>query len=261
MLLAFLNLGPELVLKENVPIPEDELYQKSTSLGIYLSLVVGQGKGIGRPGLYGPLPWSEIADHLFLVFAFYIEDDSVTDPRVREEGVLVYAIIIIPKEEDQLIQARLALERSFKQVFIPADGKLYSVPNDEPLFLLSQLKLMVWKTIMEGEKLIQEKALETVLDNTAVDALIIVDQNDLDSVLNIKDTFELTVYHEEIISNNDILLTLVSIKNDKFGFLRLNDMDKVVVIKISKSIEDIYVVTLFESLKKSLPLLEQYFFV
>ena len=174
---------------------------------------------------------------------------------------MVYSVIIIPKDEDQLIHARLALERSLKQVFIPAEGKLYSVPNDEPLFMLSQLKLMVWKTIMEGEKLIQEKALEAVLDNIDVNALLIVDQNDLDSILNIKDDFELTNIHKNIITNNDILLTLMTINTNKFGFLRLNDLNKVVVIKISKSIEDIKVVTLFECLKTSLPLIEQYFFV
>jgi hypothetical protein len=260
-MLAFLDIGPELIVHENIPIEESDLDLKSISLGIYLSLVVSQGKGSNpQPGLYGPLPWSELPDHTFLVFAFFIHDPSVIDPRAREGGIMTYVVIVLPKDEDELIQARIGLERSLKQALIKTDSKPYVIPNDEPLFLLSQLKMLVWKTIVEGEKLLQEKALESVLDNDLVDSLSIVDLNDLEYVLPIKNDIILTKLHRDIIENSRTLMSIVRTKEFFIGFYRVKELNKMVIIQMAYFIEEEKIITVFEQLIKAIPLIQQYFF-
>lgn len=260
MLIPFLDIGPELLVYENIPIHETEIYQKGSSLGIYLSLVVGQGRGVGQVGLYGPLPWSELPDSLFLVFAFFIDDPSIKDPRAREEGVMTYAVIVVPKEEEELIHARLALERSLKQAFIKENNKPYVVPNDEPLFLLTSLKLIVWKTIVEGEKLLQEKHLETILDNESVLSLIIVDRENPDNTMNIKGELQLNSDYQSTLKKNETIFSLNVISGKKIGTYFMNDLKKEIIIQISETMEDNKAMSLFDSLIKSMPLLQQYFF-
>ena len=150
MIIEFKDIGPELLISENVPIDETNLNLKAIRLGIYLSLVVGQGKGEEYPGLYGPLPWNETPEYNLVVFAFRALDPNVKDPRTLKTGVMTYIVIFFPREENHIVQARLSLERSLNMILNPLEDKNRVILTyDTVLLILSQIKIIVWKTLTE----------------------------------------------------------------------------------------------------------------
>lgn len=167
VLVRFADLGPEAVLADNPPFDEDMMDFLGPQLGIYLSLVTGQGSREVKSGLFGPMPWSETPNHSMLAFAFFGSDPSVADPRSQEKGVLTFAVIFYQSDDLDILKARLGIDKELTTLLTSGE-QLPSITQENVPTLFSQVKEKVEKSLTEGTRIYQEQAMDKVLSNPRI---------------------------------------------------------------------------------------------
>ena len=264
MIIEFRDVGPELLLSENIPIDEININLKAIRLGIYLSLVVGQGKGEEYPGLYGPLPWNETPNHNLVLFAFKANDPTVKDPRTVKTGVMTYLVIFFPREENHLLQTRLSLEQSLDRILNPIEDKERIILTYESaLLVLAQIKIIVWKSITEGEKLLQEQALETIMNDNRVLYVSLHDLHDNSTFVSIKGESENYIsFIDQIrqLLDSEISFSATLHQSQKLGLIKFPEHQKVLFTVFEQTFDRSSFIYFVNSILSAMPLLEYYYF-
>ncbi|MHA2363530.1 MAG: hypothetical protein ACXAC7_06205 [Candidatus Hodarchaeales archaeon] len=263
LIIKFSDLGPMPIFQENMEsILNGSFDSKGTMLGIYLSLVAGQGSGEGEAGLYGPIPWNETPDHNLLFFAFLAIDPTIQDERAKKSGVMVFIVIFQNRwVEDELTRARFGLEKALSSIFIFKKFEHYPVINEENVVtLLSQAKSIIFRTLNEGDKLLREKAMDLVLASPSLLHLSYYeDEGDRELAFNIiGEDEEIEEEIEQVKTLNMEILFTRFLKKRKFGFIKFPEYKKI-AIAVWDSINREEFIEFIDLLSTATPLLESYF--
>ncbi|MFX1512442.1 MAG: hypothetical protein ACFFCQ_07645 [Promethearchaeota archaeon] len=234
MLLEFSDIGPEPLIWEDLPV-EDETacYDMAKNLGLYLFLIASQGTGSADIGFYGPLPFKEIPHHDLIAFSFFSRDPTVQDPRTKimekgvETGVMTFFVILVPRTDNKLTRALVALENALHMTFVERYPKKPIIIDETLPILLSQGKTTVWRTIKEGEKLLQEEAMELIFQDSRVLFLSFYNENNRSLVIPVIGEEE--EYRDKIESIRDLKMDIFLYtyrKDRKIGFISFSEYQK-----------------------------------
>ncbi|MHA2363766.1 MAG: hypothetical protein ACXAC7_07395 [Candidatus Hodarchaeales archaeon] len=214
--------GPSPLIYKNIPFTSEnsEIDHKLLRLGVYVSVVVSQGRGGQNIGLYGPLPWAETPSHNLMMLAFIVENPDVKDSRKLKHGVMAFIIIFIPRFDNKLIEARIALEKTLISE-LTQDGLIRPVLTKETASsILKRTKKIVVQTLLEGAKIIQETSLDEILNDNRVQALGFFSEHTYELIFNL--IGDETLLRDNVHLVRDIKMALAFIKLEKFniGFIR-----------------------------------------
>ena len=158
------QIGPEPVYFENLPDKLNMTSQKVilTELGLYLSLVISQGKGMDKEGLFGPLPWYQLPENELFLFSFLLKDPKIEDER-KKENLLCFLAIFFPRKEEAIINSRIEIETSLEELLIKEKTDRLIFNNETIEFIISNSKKIFLEALNSGEKISQEKALDEII--------------------------------------------------------------------------------------------------
>lgn len=168
------DIGPEIIHKENMPIDDD--FNILLELGLYVSLVISQGKGLNTEGLVGPIPWHRAPEHELMVYSFLTFASDVTDHRKITHGTMHFLIIIFKREDEAIINAKNSLKKGLDEFFETNDLVAHSNYID---VTLTYVKLTIKKALLTGNKIIQEKAFQKLITDENIDEIAIYSISDL----------------------------------------------------------------------------------
>jgi len=269
--IKFGDIGPQPLLFENTEKIFEEGMEDvlGTQLGIYLSLMISKGKqGVHNTGLHGPFPWTQTPDYNLLAFSFLGRDDSIKDSRAKEFGILMIIAIFFHSSDQELVKAKISIQNELTSILIK--DKVADMPSVEfenlPL-LLTQVKSHIQKSVKEGDRIIQEKAMDELMANQRLLYLGLYNSGTREFIANVigeEDDFK-EIVDETKHFNFDIFFTKFGDK--RFGLINLQKYKKIIIIVLSN--EDfeghahVFMEKDFMELYKSLyvasPLLEEYF--
>ncbi len=228
MLLEFADVGPEPLIWEDLPVEGDVArYELGKNLGLYLFLIASQGSGSAEIGFYGPLPFNEAPNHDILAFCFFSRDPTVHDPRAEIAGVMTFFVILFPRDDSELTRASVALEKALHMTFVDKYPEKPLITDETLSILLSQGKSVVWRTIAEGKKILQEEAMEQVLTDPKL--LFLSFYNEVDRTLAIPVIGEEDDYRQKIESIRDLKMDIFLYeyqKDRKIGFISFSEYQK-----------------------------------
>lgn len=268
VIIKFGDLGPEPVLFENTrsvlePGTEDVL---GTQLGIYLSLMISKGRqGEHKVGFHGPYPWAQTPDHNLLAFSFLGKDPNIRDPRAIEHGVITIITIFYHNSDQELIKAKLSIENELQKLFIT--DPLPDVSYDNLPILIAQAKTRISKSIQEGDRIIQENAMDSLLSNSRLMYLGLYQASNRELVAPLIGEEEefVEIINETKMFNFDIFFT--KFKEIRFGLINLQKFDKIMIMIISDGdspgqehnfMENDFL-QLYQAIYVAAPLLEEYY--
>lgn len=164
------DIGPEQISYENIPKKIKKNFEDKLSfeLGIYLSLVISQGKGLNNEGLFGPIPWYQLPDHELYIFSFLVNDPLITDLR-KKNNVLLFLTIIFPRRGEALINSRYEIQKSMEQLYIKPKEKRLLLNDDNIFFIIDSSKDIFIRAFDSGKKLLQEKTLDEVINFKSIE--------------------------------------------------------------------------------------------
>lgn len=267
VIIKFGDIGPEPVLFENTssilePGAEDVL---GTQLGIYLSLMISRGKqGDHKVGFHGPYPWAQTPDHNLLAFSFLGRDPSIKDPRAQEHGVVTIISIFYHSLDQELIKAKLSIENELQKLFIK--DPLPDVSYENLPILLAQAKGRIHKSIQEGDRIIQENAMDELMSNERLLFLGLyhAGSHELIAPLIGEEEEFVDIVNETKTFNFDIFFT--KFKNFRFGLINLHKFEKIIIMIISDdspgeehNFMEKDFMQLYQSIYVAAPLLEEYY--
>lgn len=268
VVIKFGDIGPEPVLFENTkPIFDNDMQDViGTQLGIYLSLMISKGKqGDHKVGFHGPYPWDNTPDHNILAFSFLGHDKHIKDPRAIEFGVITIITIFYPSTDQELIKAKISIENELQKLFIR--DPLPDVTEEDLPLLITQAKARINKCIVEGDRIIQENAMDSLLSN---ERLLYVGlyhakgRELIASLIGEEDEF-VDIIAETKMFNFDIFFT--KFQNIRFGLINLQKYDKIVIVIIAndefENDEHVFMekdfLQLYQAIYVAAPLLEEYY--
>ena len=265
IVLKFGDLGPEAVLFENTKILFDREMENiyGTQLGIYLSLIISKGKqGDYNVGFQGPFPWTLTPDHNLLAFSFLGKDDNIKDPRAVQYGVMTIIVIFYPSSDQELIKAKLSIENELQNLFIT--DPLPNVSLEKLPVLFAQAKARIEKSIAEGDRIIQENAMDSLMSNDRLLYLGLYQSGTRELVASLigeEESFS-EIINETKMFHFDIFFT--KFKNIRFGFINLEKFNKIVIMIISDEKADTFFMEkdflqLYQAIYVAAPLLEEYY--
>ncbi|MHA2363765.1 MAG: hypothetical protein ACXAC7_07390 [Candidatus Hodarchaeales archaeon] len=252
--------GPTPLIRKNIPIAyENDSTLKLLQLGVYVSIVVSQGRGGQNIGLYGPLPWTETPQHNLMMFAFITESPDVKDSRKQKYGVMAFIIIFIPRFDNKLIEARIALEKTLIRE-LTQDGKIRPLlTKKSATSILKRTKKIVVQTLLEGAKIIQETSLDEIINDDRVHAL------GLFSEMNYELTFSLigddSLLNEKLHLVRDIKMEIgfIIFEEHNIGFIRFPQHNSIALCIFDRNkfnVQDF--VTFIGKLHQAAPLIISY---
>lgn len=264
MLIQFGDLGPEVLSHESTPLGVDEMSNKSIMLGVYLQIIMGQSN---QPeGLFGPIPWNETPDHLLLTYSFKAHNPFVQTPKLQAEGVPVFFVIFLQRDDQELVKARFALEQTLDAVFRknPTSTNI-EVSEQNSLLYLSQVKNAIQKTVAEGQKLLQERYLDEILSYQSLSflALLSMKTKEVESIIvNIRGTTEDNLLSAAQV-DSDIVVTDLG-ANQKITTVQFAEYSKIAVAvfdleEADESFHQEEFVEFIRGLELAIPLLAVYF--
>lgn len=268
VIIKFGDIGPEPVLFDNTNLIFDEEMQDvlGTQLGIYLSLMISKGRqGEHKTGFHGPYPWDQTPDHNLLAFSFLGHDKNIKDPRAIEHGVITILAIFYHSADQELIKAKISIENELKKLFLTE--KLPEVTEEDLPMVLAQAKARITKCIMEGDRIIQENAMDSLLSNSRLLYLGMYeakDRNLIASLIGEEEEF-VDIISETKHFNFDIFFTKFS--NTRFGLINLHKFNKIIIVIIAndstENEEYVFMendfLQLYQAIYVAAPLLEEYY--
>lgn len=180
-LLAVKDLGPQLIQWDNLPVGLESNDLLQMELGVYLSLVISQGKGSANTGLYGPLLWRETPNFNLLLHAFVTHDPTVRDPRKLKHGVITMLVIFFPHDDDSLNKVRMELEDALFRQFPTAIREELNATSQ--VSMLARGKKVVEELLEEGQRIVMHQAIEDLLKLPSVRYMSIYSSVDQREVL------------------------------------------------------------------------------
>ncbi len=268
VLIKFGDIGPEPVLYENTKLIFDEemVDVLGTQLGIYLSLMISKGKqGDHKVGFHGPYPWDNTPDHNILAFSFLGHDKYIKDPRAIEHGVITILAIFYLSTDQELIKAKISIENELQKLFIKEP--LIDVSEENLPFVLTQAKARINKCIVEGDRIIQENAMDSLLTNERLLYLGLyhASNRELISALIGDEEKFLDIISETKMFHFDIFFT--KFKKFRFGLINLQKFDKIIIVIIVNdeldNEEQVFMekefLQLYQAIYVAAPLLEEYY--
>ena len=237
-----------------------------TQLGIYLSLMISKGRqGDHKVGFHGPYPWDQTPDHNLLAFSFLGFDKYIKDPRAVEHGVITILAIFFHSSDQELIKAKISIENELKKLLL-TDPKP-DVTQEKLQLLLAQAQARINKCIVEGDRIIQENAMDSLLSNERLLYVGLYQANNRELIAAlIGDEAEfIDIIAETKTFHFDIFFT--KFKEIRFGLINLHKYDKIVIVIIANEESDVneYVfmekdfLQLYQAIYVAAPLLEEYY--
>jgi hypothetical protein len=262
LLLKIGDLGPQLLVHDNLPLDlKNDLDSTVIELGLYLSLVVSQGKGMQNVGFYGPLPWKKLPNHNLLFFSFIAKDPSVKDPRKKKHGVMVFSVIFCPRSDERINKVRISLERNFFTELVEDRETLPEIIDDKNQLILKTIKSIISSNLIIGRKILQEHALDLLLTNSKIRYLGLYSDRSHEKLLPLIEDDE-TLYKDiisEQLTTRDEVSFRKSEKGVNIGFLRFRSYKKIVIglfDDVTFCVEDF--VQFSETIRVALPILNSY---
>ena len=268
VIIKFGDIGPEPVHfdKTNAIFEEGMEDVLGTQLGIYLSLMISKGRqGDHKVGFHGPYPWDQTPDHNLLAFSFLGYDKYIKDPRAIEHGVITIVAIFYHSSDQELIKAKISIENELQKLLLK--DPLPDVTYEQLPLLLSQVKAKINKCIVEGDRIIQENAMDSLLSN---DRLLYVglyqaNNRELITALIGEEEEFIDIISETKMFHFDIFFT--KFKEIRFGLINLHKYDKIAIVIIANDDSDAnqYVfmendfLQLYQAIFVAAPLLEEYY--
>lgn len=257
LVMKFGDLGP-------IPVADDQLpfddYEKKKALGVYLALVVGQGKGAGEQGLYGPIPWND-GETTFevMTFAYLAQDPSVKDARAKHSGVMVFLVTILPPQEEELLHARLAFEKTLTHLFVRSENNLDEVDDATLALHLQWFKETISSTVTEGEKLLQEQAMDQLMDHPALQHFFLFDPDNPQDLVEVVGEAQRAGSLLNHVRHLRVDLLYTDINDQPCLFLSFPSLQRQVLVVFNKKLDRKSVLDIVVCLRVAKPLLEQYF--
>ena len=268
VIIKFGDLGPEPVFFDNTrKIFDDEMKDVlGTQLGIYLSLMISKGRqGDHKVGFHGPYPWDQTPDHNLLAFSFLGQDKNIKDPRAIEHGVITIIAIFFANADQELIKAKISIENELQKLFIKEP--LPDVTEENVPLVVAQAKTRINKCIVEGDRIIQENAMDSLLSNDRLLYLGLYHSKDRDLIAALIGDEEefIDIISETKMFHFDIFFT--KFKEIRFGLINLHKYEKIIIVIIENEESDNegYVfmekdfMQLYQAIYVAAPLLEEYY--
>jgi hypothetical protein len=268
VIIKFGDIGPEPVLYENTKLifEQDMEDVLGTQLGIYLSLMISKGKqGEHKIGFHGPFPWAQTPNHNLLAFSFLGRDKNVKDPRAIEHGLITIIAIFYLATDQELIKAKLSIENELQKLFIKEPFPDVGMDNLPMLLALSKARIS--KSIVEGDRIIQENAMDSLLSNERLLYLGLYQANPRELIAPLIGDEEQFI---EIISETknfhfDIFFT--KYREMRFGLINLQKYQKIIIMIIqnteSENQEHVFMekdfLQIYQAIYIAGPLLEEYY--
>lgn len=256
------DIGPEQIYYENLPPELEENFSlvSSVELGLYLSLVISQGKGMDKEGLFGPLPWYQLPDFELLLFSFLVNDPETTDDR-KKSNTLCFLTVLFPRHNNPLIQAKYEIERSLSDFLIKPKVKRLSLNEENIEYIITMSKNVFTDAMDSGTKITQEKDLDEVINQENLDLFAIYSANDrsLKSCLIGEASEELT---EDDFKPNTIKEYQISVRGDELGgsclLLEFEEKDTIIYMRLKRSVKSHTLINLLAKIDSSLEILSYY---
>lgn len=268
ILIKFGDLGPEPVFCESLPFDKDVEEIFGVQLGIYLSLMINKGtnKADLRLGLNGPYPWSQTPEHNILAFTFLGRDPNILDTRAKEHGVFMVLAMFYESDNQELVRAKISVENTLSEFLLSKEKleDLVSVEVEDIPILIAQVKAKLFNSVKEGDRIIQENAMEVILSNKRVKYLGLYHAENktlIAPIIGEEEDFQ-TVLMEGKALNFEIFFTTFG--PFRFGLMKLSKYNKIAIIVLSNEDKDTIFMEkefleLYQALYTAVPLLEEYY--
>lgn len=256
------NLGPEQIYYENIPqeIQKDFVHKTSIELGLYLSLIISQGKGLSKEGLFGPLPWYLLPEHELYLFSFLVNDPLNTD--IRKKGnVLAFLVVVFQRNNEALIYSRYEIQKSLEQTFIQPEEKRIELKNEDKENIINSSKKIFTVAQESGTKLLQEHALDEILAFENIESLVLYSLIDKSRKFQfLVSTKELSL--EDIFSNEGIRSNQLALQEREDGSISLRlefkEFDILLYLTLSQAVSSKKLLNLLSKIDSSIEMLSSY---
>ena len=268
VLVKFGDIGPEPVYFDNAPFEKDFEEVYGVQLGIYLSLMINKGntnQSEFNLGLDGPYPWSQTPDHNIMTFTFLGKDPHINDSRAKMYGVFMILAIFFPTTNQELLKARISVENALSE-FLKKESleKYHSVEIEKISLLFAQIKGKTYNSLKEGDRIVQEKAMDILLSNDRLQYLGLYEAKTQDLIATIigEESDFKDILNEGKNLKFEIFFTTFHVY--RFGLIRLSKFNKIAIIILSKEEGDsIFMeedfLELYQAIYVAAPLLEEYY--
>lgn len=257
------QIGPQQLYFESLPAEIIENFEQISSieLGLYLSLVISQEKGMDKEGLFGPLPWYALPNHELYLFSFLVKDPISKDNRKKEQ-TMCFLVVLFPKKDEAVNYARYEIEKALEEQLIKEKEKRIVISDEEVNNIITSSKQIFSNALGSGKKISQEKALDEVISLESMEqfALYSIQERKLKSCIigNEEDLPE-----EKILdSHKNGSTSLISVEESDNGtsnmILEFKEQDTIIYVKLNQSIKCHSLIRLISQLDKSLEILSEY---
>ena len=255
------DIGPEQIYYENIPTELGKDFKKtSIDLGLYLSLVISQGKGMDTEGLFGPLPWYQLRGYELLMFSFLVKDEKTKDER-KKENTLCFLVVTLPRKEDSLMLARYEIEKSLSDYFIKQKSERLVLNEKTILTIIKNSKKVFLEALNSGKKISQEKALDEIITFESMElfAIYSLKGKKLKTCL-IGETGPL--FPDQIVTNQQIDGYQISVREEKDGtsslILEFKELDTLIYVQLNHALKSHKLINLLANIDTSLEILSSY---
>lgn len=256
------NIGPEQIFYENLPPKLEENFLSITSieLGLYLSLVISQGKGLDKEGLFGPLPWYQLPDFELLLFSFLVDDPDTSDKR-KKDNTLCFLVVLFQRNNGSLMQAKYEIEKSLSDFLIKPEAKRLILSEEIIDYIIMMSKNVFTNALNSGTKITQEKDLDEIINQENLDLFAIYSAEDrsLKSCLIGEASEELT---EDDFKPNSIKEYQISVRDDGLGgsclLLEFEEKNTLIYMRLKRSVKSHTLINLLAKIDSSLEILSYY---
>lgn len=256
------RIGPEEIYHDNLPkeIAENFTSTISVELGLYLSLIISQGKGMAKEGLFGPLPWYQLPNHELLLFSFLVKNSIIDDKR-KKENTLCFSVIIFPKNLDVLMHSRYMIEKTLEEALIKPQKDRFELNEKNIEFIVNTSKEIIAGSYESGKKILQEQTLDEVISFESMELFAIYS-------LQNKTLKTCLIGKKETLPSNDIFKRIltdqyqISVREHEDGssslIIEFKELDAIIYVKLTHVLRSKRLVNLLSKIDSSLEILSTY---
>ena len=256
------NLGPEQIYFEPLPNELKEKFSEATSieLGLYLSLVISQGKGLNKEGLFGPLPWYQVTSLELFLFSFLVKDPLTEDLR-KKEATLCFLVVFFPRKEEALMNSRYEIEKALEDHLIRVPEKRIELNQENILHIINISKNVFKNAYESGKKISQEQALDEVISFESMELFAVYSfkNKTLKSCLiGEKEALPSYAFFEKKVTDD----YQISVREHEDGssilILEFKELDTVIYVKLNHVLNSKNLIRLLSKIDSSLEILSTY---